>query len=120
MFFPHYLICDATSLVILVAMETTTAVTQSSPKIHKTKEGSSTSTSAHSDKHSKKSRETEEYDVVVVGAGLAGLSTAYRMASLGKKVLLCDAYEIGGRTKSIDWGSDKVSVGGVLTCLFVL
>lgn len=52
------------------------------------------------------------YDAVVVGGGMAGLTTAYRLASLKQKVALCDAWEVGGRTKSIEIDGDKVSVGG--------
>lgn len=50
---------------------------------------------------------------IVVGAGMAGLTSALRLAELGLSVTLCDAGQVGGRTKSIliD-GKDKVSVGG--------
>eukprot|EP01127_Copromyxa_protea_P004275 TRINITY_DN14156_c0_g1_i1.p1 TRINITY_DN14156_c0_g1~~TRINITY_DN14156_c0_g1_i1.p1 ORF type:complete len:972 (+),score=219.29 TRINITY_DN14156_c0_g1_i1:27-2918(+) len=55
-----------------------------------------------------------EADVVVIGGGLAGITSAMRMAKLGCSVVLCDAWELGGRTKSLlmDNGKDKVSVGG--------
>lgn len=71
-----------------------------------------------------KSSNDHDCEVVVVGAGLAGLTTAYRIASLKPtepsdkkpKVILCDAWEIGGRTKSRQMDekdtNDKVSVGG--------
>src|SRR5215207_7393481 len=35
-------------------------------------------------------------DVVVVGAGIAGLSTAYELAQLGKSVVVLDRGPIGG------------------------
>ena len=58
--------------------------------------------------------------VVVVGAGLAGLSTAYRLVSLKQKVILCDAWQVGGRTKSIVLGgSDHISVGGMCHVFFL-
>lgn len=41
-------------------------------------------------------------------SGLAGLTAAFRMVNLGKKVLLCDAYDVGGRTRS----KNGTSVGG--------
>ncbi|XCP86855.1 FAD-dependent oxidoreductase [Roseburia hominis] len=44
---------------------------------------------------------TEEYDVVIVGAGLAGLSCAYRLSAKGKKVLVLEQHTYaGGRTSS--------------------
>lgn len=43
------------------------------------------------------------YDVIVVGAGLAGLSCAYELTSRGLKVLVLEAQDhIGGRTASFD------------------
>ena len=58
-------------------------------------------------------KKNETFDVVVVGAGMAGLTTALRLAQLGQKVALTDAWQIGGRTKSIAMeNGDKVSVGG--------
>jgi len=64
------------------------------------------------------------FDIIVVGAGLAGLTTAYRLASLynkagiKKSILLTDAYGIGGRTKSIKpHPSNCTSVGGTW-CIF--
>ena len=35
-------------------------------------------------------------DVVIVGTGIAGLSTAYELAGLGQQVLLIDRGAIGG------------------------
>lgn len=91
----------------------------------------------------------ELFDVVVCGAGLAGLTAAFRLAQQKKKVsqlvsvsvlpqrvffefvmwylilfqvLLCEAYTLGGRTKSLpaygtDAGSKSVSVGGTWAIL---
>ena len=37
----------------------------------------------------------EEADVVVIGAGIAGLSTAYELSRLGKSVMVIDRGKIG-------------------------
>ncbi len=43
----------------------------------------------------------QEYDVIVVGAGLAGLSCAYELTAKGKRVLVLEAHSYaGGRTSS--------------------
>jgi len=43
----------------------------------------------------------KKYDAIVVGAGLAGLSCAYRLVKSGKKVLLIEKEKfVGGRTSS--------------------
>ncbi len=43
----------------------------------------------------------EKYDVVVIGAGLAGISCTYELAAKGKKVLLLERHTFaGGRTSS--------------------
>lgn len=43
----------------------------------------------------------DEFDVIIVGAGLAGLSCAYRLASRGQSVLVLEAHTYpGGRTSS--------------------
>ncbi len=45
--------------------------------------------------------EKNQYDVIVVGAGLAGLSCAYELASKKKRVLVLEAHDyVGGRTSS--------------------
>lgn len=49
----------------------------------------------------KESIRMDEFDVIVVGAGLAGLSCAYRLASKGRRVLVLEAHSYpGGRTSS--------------------
>jgi monomeric sarcosine oxidase len=39
-------------------------------------------------------RKLERFDVVIIGAGTMGLSTAYRLKDTGKKVLLLDQYKV--------------------------
>ncbi|MEQ9696150.1 FAD-dependent oxidoreductase [Shimia sp. SDUM112013] len=46
-------------------------------------------------------------DAVVLGAGLAGLSTAVALAEQGRSVLLCDSYRVG-------WGASGRNGGFVL------
>ena len=45
----------------------------------------------------KESIRMDEFDVIVVGAGLAGLSCAYRLSAKGRRVLVLEAhsYQIG-------------------------
>ncbi len=56
-------------------------------------------------------------DVAVVGAGLAGLTAALRLAQAGKKVAVLEARDrVGGRTLNHDLGSGKVAeLGGMFT-----
>ncbi len=43
----------------------------------------------------------KEYDVIIIGAGLAGLTTAYYLSKKGKKILLLEKEKfLGGRTSS--------------------
>ena len=50
---------------------------------------------------------TEPFDVVVVGAGLAGLTTASRLEKAGRTVLVLEARDrVGGRLLSTDDGVD--------------
>lgn len=75
------------------------------------------STPSQDDKQ--KSAECRHCDVVVIGSGLSGLTTAYRLARLDVSVILVEASDyLGGRTRSIklDTG-DVVSVGGTW-CMF--
>ena len=52
-------------------------------------------------------------DVVIVGAGLAGLSAARALQRAGKQVVVLEARErVGGRTHSIDVGGARLDVGG--------
>lgn len=54
----------------------------------------------------------KKYDVIVVGAGLAGLSCAYELSAKGKKVLVLEAKPYaGGRTSSFSDKGMKVESG---------
>ena len=45
--------------------------------------------------------EKDQYDVIVVGSGIAGMAAAHDLAEHGKRVLVLEANSyIGGRTKS--------------------
>lgn len=59
-------------------------------------------------------RERDETDVVVVGAGLAGLVAARRLREAGRAVVLLEARErVGGRTLNVELGEGKVAeIGG--------
>ena len=55
---------------------------------------------------------SDKYDVIVVGAGLAGLSCAYELSEKGKKVLVIEAQDYaGGRTSSFDDNGMRVESG---------
>lgn len=54
----------------------------------------------------------KNYDVIVVGSGLAGLSAAYQLSVKGKKVLLLEKEKfLGGRTSSFDDCGMQVEAG---------
>ena len=59
-------------------------------------------------------RPISSVDVVVVGAGLAGLSAAYEIERAGRSVVVLEARDrVGGRTLNHDLGNGKVTeVGG--------
>ena len=40
----------------------------------------------------------KEYDVIIIGAGFLGLSSAYQLSKLGMRTLVLDAGTIGGGT----------------------
>ena len=46
----------------------------------------------------------EAVDVVVIGAGIAGISTAYFLAQKGQKVLVCEKGRVAGEQYSRNWG----------------
>lgn len=43
-------------------------------------------------------------DVVVIGAGIIGVCTAYYLAAAGQKVLLCEKGRVAGEQSSRNWG----------------
>lgn len=45
-----------------------------------------------------------EADVVVIGAGIAGVSAAWELAGQGLKVVLCEKGRVGGEQSSRNWG----------------
>ncbi|MEA2439950.1 MAG: monoamine oxidase [Thermoleophilaceae bacterium] len=60
-----------------------------------------------------KAKPTRYVDVVVVGAGLAGLMTARKLVAAGKKVVVIEADKrVGGRLLGIDIGGGKITEGG--------
>src|SRR6059036_3309545 len=60
-----------------------------------------------------KKKQTRYVDVVVVGAGLAGLMAARRLTHLGKKVVVLEADKrVGGRVLNLDIGGGKITEGG--------
>ena len=63
--------------------------------------------------HSKRSRESHEYDVVIIGAGFAGLIAARELSLRGRSVLIIEAKDrIGGRTFTSHIDQGKYEIGG--------
>ena len=57
--------------------------------------------------------DNEEYDVIIIGAGFAGLIAARDLSLRGRSVLLIEARDrIGGRTFTAHVDSDKFEMGG--------
>jgi monoamine oxidase len=65
-------------------------------------------------KHKRSRAKTRRVDVVVVGAGLAGLSAARELVKVGKSVVVLEARDrVGGRTLNHALGGGKVvEIGG--------
>ena len=59
-------------------------------------------------------RDPEQYDYIVVGAGVGGVSTAKRAAQYGAKVLLIENKVMGGA--SLNWGSIPKKIMWTLSC----
>lgn len=57
-------------------------------------------------------RETDTFDVVVVGGGLAGLVAAVTAATVGSSVALLDARSFGGRGRSVNRDGFVLNEGG--------
>ena len=56
---------------------------------------------------------TASTDVVVVGAGLAGLSAARKLTAAGRRVIVLEARDrVGGRTLNHQLGNQVIEVGG--------
>jgi sarcosine oxidase subunit beta len=53
----------------------------------------------------------QSWDVVIVGGGMVGLSTAYQLARMGTKTLLLQSGQLGGGTSSANAGRAQVNEG---------
>lgn len=59
------------------------------------------------------SHHSPEIDVIVVGAGMAGLACAHRLRDRGDKVLVLEACShVGGRTTGVEVGGETADLGG--------
>lgn len=65
-----------------------------SPRIHRGTDGIAMAQPAARD----------AYDVIVVGAGIVGMSAAWQLAAAGRRVLLIDKGRPGGEQSSRNWG----------------
>lgn len=57
------------------------------------------------------------YDVVIIGAGIAGLTAAYRLKQAGKRIILLEAKDrVGGRlfNQNLPGGDEGEDGGGRL------
>lgn len=54
---------------------------------------------------------TRNYDIIVIGGGMLGLSTAYHLAQMGARLLLLQADDIGGGSSAACAGRAQVAEG---------
>ncbi|HET7734473.1 MAG TPA: NAD(P)/FAD-dependent oxidoreductase [Nocardioidaceae bacterium] len=55
----------------------------------------------------------KQYDVIVVGAGVTGLTCAYRLSQQGRSVLVLEARDrVGGRLRTETYGEHDFEIGG--------
>ena len=58
-------------------------------------------------------RRHRKVDVVIVGAGFAGLAAAYDLMRAGRSVLVLEAQDhVGGRVRNLDIGGGEISERG--------
>jgi monoamine oxidase len=61
----------------------------------------------------KKVNASEKADVIIIGAGLAGLNAALNLEAEGYKVLVLEGEDyVGGRVKTLDLPNGKINLGG--------
>jgi monoamine oxidase len=61
----------------------------------------------------------DEPDVIVIGAGLAGLTAARELRHAGRRVLLLEARDrLGGRAYTSSLGDSEVELGGAFVHWF--
>lgn len=54
----------------------------------------------------------DEFDVIVVGSGIAGLGCAALLAKAGLSVQVCEAHSLPGGGGPVLWGFGKTAGGG--------
>lgn len=62
--------------------------------------------------HSDSARGEDTYDVVVIGAGVAGMASAQKLVAKNKSVLVIEGRDrIGGRVHPVDFNKNRVDLG---------
>ena len=59
----------------------------------------------------------EKSDVVIIGGGIIGVSTAYYLAKYGISVTLIEKGKIAGEQSSRNWGSSSCCSSAILVIL---